>query len=84
MTITKFSVLRCDTCAADLIVERPDPTGARIEASRKGWKFMTYQGFLIAGKNRARQWDSCPACDLPESEAVIQKLTAELAAKDTP
>lgn len=81
MTIGKFSVLRCDSCQTHLVVERPDPTGARIEASRKGWKFMTYAGFVIGGKNRARQWDCCPTCDLPEPNRVLEKLEAEIAAK---
>jgi hypothetical protein len=81
MTIGKFSVLHCDSCESHLVVERPDPSGARIEASRKGWKFMTYQGFVIAGRNRARQWDCCPTCDLPEPAVVMEKLTEELAAK---
>lgn len=76
MSITKVSQLTCDGCGHSELSESSDVTMARLQAMKSGWKFMAYQGLVVNGKARARQWDACKSCDLPTPEEVTELLGA--------
>jgi hypothetical protein len=77
VTLRKQIVINCDGCGKTELAEAQEAVHARVEISRKGWKHLNYQGFLINGKNRSQQWDACPDCELPDPEEVVAKLTAD-------
>lgn len=79
MTLRKQVVIECDCCGTTELSVAQEAVHARVEISRKGWKFLSYQNqnFVVNGKMRSRQWDACPECELPEPEEVLAKLAAE-------
>lgn len=75
--ITKVAQLTCDVCGHAELCAESDVVLARIKAQSNNWKFMSYQGLMIKGRNRARQIDACPKCSLPTPDALAAKMAEE-------